>query len=351
MPINQAKLEEFMGKAVGDMGAAASATMVLLGDRLGLYKALAQKGPLTSTELAKATKTTERYVREWLNNQAAGGYLQYDTATQKYSLSPEQAMALADDQSPVFIPGFFQVVNAMFKAQDKIEKNFKSGKGLLWGDHHSDLFEGTERFFKPNYLGNLVKSWIPALDGVEAKLQHGASVADIGCGHGASTLMMAMAYPRSTFVGFDFHKGSIAAARQRAKKAGLAKRVRFEVADATHYPGKNYDFVCCFDCLHDMANPAGAAKHIRKSLASDGTWMIVEPFAGDRPEDNHNLIGRVFYAASTYLCIPNSLAQKGPALGAQAGEAQLRGIVTKGGFTRFRRATETPFNIVLEARP
>jgi 2-polyprenyl-3-methyl-5-hydroxy-6-metoxy-1,4-benzoquinol methylase len=350
MPVNQDKLQDFLGKAVGDIGAAMSANLVLIGDKLGLYKAMAKKGPVTPAELAKATKTTERYVREWLSNQAAGGYVTYEAATGRFTLPPEQAHALADETSPVFLPGAFQVIAATFVAEPKIEQRFRSGKGLGWDEHDHRLFEGTERFFRPNYVGNLVSSWIPALDGVEATLNAGAKVADVGCGFGASTILMAKAYPHSTFIGFDYHKPSIQAARKRAKEAGVAN-VTFQPAKSTDYPGKGYGLVTHFDCLHDMGDPVGAARHVRKTLAPDGTWMIIEPFANDKVEDNLNPIGRVFYAASTMICVPASLAYMGPALGAQAGEARLREVVTKGGFTRFRRATQTPFNLVLEARP
>lgn len=350
MPVNTDKLQEFLNKAVGDIGAAMSANLVLLGDRLGLYKAMAKMGPVTPAELAKATKTAERYVREWLANQAAGGYVAYAAGTGRFTLPAEQAYALADESSPVFLPGAFQVIAATFMAEPKIEQRFKTGKGLGWGEHDSRLFEGTDRFFRPNYAGNLVNSWIPALDGVEAKLKAGATVADVGCGFGSSTIIMAKAYPHSTFIGFDYHTPSIVAARTRAKQAG-AKNASFKVAKSTDYPGKGYDFVSHFDCLHDMGDPVGAAKHVRETLAADGTWMIIEPFANDTLQDNLNPIGRVFYAASTMICVPASLAYKGPALGAQAGEARLRKVVTKGGFTRFRRATQTPFNLILEARP
>lgn len=350
MAIDQDKLNAFMGKAVGDIGAAMSANMVLLGDRLGLYRAMAKLGAVTPQELAKATKTTERYVREWLGNQAAGGYVAYDPGTGCYTLPEEQALALADENSPCFLPGAFQVIAAAFSANPKIEQRFKTGKGLGWGEHDHRLFEGTERFFRPNYLGNLVANWIPALDGVEAKLKAGVTVADVGCGFGASTIIMAKAYPRSTFIGFDYHKPSILTARKRAKEAGL-KNVKFDVAKSTNYPGKNYALVAHFDCLHDMGDPVGAARHVKKTLAPDGAWMIVEPFANDRVEENLNPVGRVFYAASTMICVPASLAYNGPALGAQAGEARLREVALKGGFTRFRRATQTPFNLVLEARP
>ena len=350
MAINQDKLNEFLGKAVGDIGAAMSANLVLIGDRLGLYKGMAKMGPVTPAELAKATKTTERYVREWLSNQAAGGYVTYDAATGRFVLPPEQALALADETSPCFLPGAFQVIAATFMAEPKMEQRFRSGKGLGWAEHDHRLFEGTERFFRPNYAGNLVNSWIPALDGVEAKLKAGAKVADVGCGFGSSTILMAKAYPKSSFVGFDCHKPSILAARKRAKDAGV-KNITFTVAKSTDYPGTSYDFIAHFDCLHDMGDPVGAARHVRETLKKDGTWMIIEPFANDKVEENLNPIGRVFYAASTMICVPASLAYKGPALGAQAGEASLRNVVTKGGFTRFRRATQTPLNLVLEARP
>jgi 2-polyprenyl-3-methyl-5-hydroxy-6-metoxy-1,4-benzoquinol methylase len=350
MGINEARLQEFMGKAVGDIGAAMSANMVLIGDRLGLYKAMAAKGPVTPAELAKATKTAERYVREWLGNQAAGGYVTYDATTGRYMLPPEQAAALADESSPFFLPGAFQVIAATFAAELKIEQRFKSGKGLGWDQHDHRLFEGTERFFRPNYVGNLVQNWIPALDGVEAKLKAGAKVADVGCGFGASTIIMAKAFPNSSFIGFDYHKPSIMGARKRAKAAGVTN-VKFEVAKSTNFPGSGYDFVTHFDCLHDMGDPVGAAKHVLDTLAPNGTWMIVEPFANDRVEDNLNPVGRVYYAASTMICVPASLAYNGPALGAQAGESRLRDVAMKGGFTRFRRATQTPFNLVLEARP
>jgi 2-polyprenyl-3-methyl-5-hydroxy-6-metoxy-1,4-benzoquinol methylase len=350
MAVDQDKLNAFLGKALGDIGAAWSANMVLLGDKLGLYKAMARLGAVTPAELAKATKTAERYIREWLGNQAAGGYVTYDPATGRYTLPEEQASALADENSPCFLPGAFQGIAAGFAANPKIEQRFKTGKGLGWDQHDPQLFEGTERFFRPNYVGNLVSNWIPALDGVEAKLKKGVPVADVGCGFGASTILMAKAYPNSTFFGFDYHQPSIVAARRRAKEAGV-KNVTFEKAMSTNYPGKDYAFVTHFDCLHDMGDPVGAAKQVRKTLAPDGTWMIVEPFAGDRVEENLNPVGRVFYAASTMICVPASLAYKGPALGAQAGEARLREVATKGGFTRFRRATQTPFNLVLEARP
>ena len=352
MAIDENKLNEFMGKVVGDVGAAMGAALVVIGDRLGLYKGLAKAGPSTPAQLAQATGTKERYVREWLNAQAAGGYVAYDPKAGTYSLPPEQAFALAEDLSPASCPGVFLIARAMFDAVERTTENFRTGEGLAWGDQHKCLFEGTERFFRAGYIGNLLSAWIPALDGVKGKLEGGAKVADVGCGLGASTLLMAKAFPKSRFHGFDSHAGSIEMARQRAKEAGVSDRVSFDVAGSTSYPGGGYDLVAHFDCLHDMEDPVGAARHTRETLAKDGTWMIVEPFASDRPEQNHNAVGRVFYAASTMLCVPHSLSQHGPALGAQAGESKLRQVVVEGGgFTRFRRAAETPFNIVLEARP
>ncbi|HMF44982.1 MAG TPA: class I SAM-dependent methyltransferase [Polyangia bacterium] len=350
--IDENKLNAFIGRAVGDIGAAMSAALVLIGDELGLYKAMASAGPITPGELAKRTETTERYVREWLNNQAAGGYVSYDAAGGRYTLPPEQALALADETSPAFLPGAFQLIAAAMRAEPRIAQAFRSGGGLDWGDHDPILYVGVERFFRSGYLGNLVSAWLPALDGVEAKLKRGARVVDVGCGHGASTILMARSYPTSQFLGVDSHAASIETARRRARDAGVADRVRFEVASAQDFAGNGYDLVTCFDCLHDMADPVGAARHIRRALAKDGTWLLVEPFATDRVEDNHNPVGRVFYGASTVFCVPCSLAGDGPALGAQAGEARLRHLVVdEGGFASFRRATETPFNLVLEARP
>jgi len=351
MTIDENKLGEFMNKVVGDVGAAMSGALVLLGDRLGLYKAMAALGPTTAAELAARTETTERYVAEWLNAQAAGGYVTYDATNGRYTLPPEQAFALAEEQSPVFCPGLFQVTKAIWDADQKIAQNFRSGGGTVWGDHHHCLFEGTERFFRSGYIGNLVGAWLPALEGMKGKLEAGARVADVGCGLGASTILMAKAFPKSRFWGFDSHAPSVALATKRAREAGVDDRVEFGVAKSTDYPGKDYDLIAHFDCLHDMEDPLGASKHARTTVARDGTWMIVEPFAGDRPEQNHNPVGRVFYSASTMLCVPHSLSLGGPALGAQAGEARLRDVVTRGGFSRFRRATETPFNLVLEARP
>ena len=352
MALDEAKLHEFVGKAVGDMGAALGAALVVIGDKLGLYRAMAGAGGLTPGELAKRTGTAERYIREWLAAQAAAGYVTYDAATATYTLPPEQAFCLADESSPTFLPGGFQVAVAVIKDEHKIAEAFRTGKGVGWHEHDPGLFEGTERFFRPNYAANLVASWIPALEGVEEKLRRGARVADIGCGHGASTILLAQAYPESTFIGFDYHEPSISWARKAASRAGVAERVHFEVAASKSYPGRDYDLVAFFDCLHDMGDPVGAAKHVHGTLAPDGTWMLVEPFANDRVEQNLNPVGRVFYSASTLICTPASLAQEvGLALGAQAGEARLRDVVTAGGFRRFRRATETPFNLVLEARP
>jgi SAM-dependent methyltransferase len=352
MALDETKLQEFVGKAVGEMGAAIGAALVVIGDKLGLYKAMAGAGALTPAELAKRTGTAERYIREWLAAQAAAGYVTYDAARGAYTLPPEQAFCLADDASPTFLPGGFQLIAAVMRDENKIAEAFRTGKGVGWHEHDPGLFEGTERFFRPNYAANLVSSWIPALEGVEAKLQRGARVADVGCGHGASTILLAQAYPSSTFVGFDYHEPSISWARKAASRAGVAERVHFEVAASKSYPGGGYDLVAFFDCLHDMGDPVGAAKHVHGTLAADGTWMIVEPFAHDRVEQNLNPLGRMFYSASTLICTPASLAQDvGLALGAQAGEARLREVVTAGGFRRFRRATETPFNLVLEARP
>jgi 2-polyprenyl-3-methyl-5-hydroxy-6-metoxy-1,4-benzoquinol methylase len=352
MALNPDKLNEFLGKAVVDFGATLSAALIRIGDRLGLYKALASGGPQTSAELAKRTGTAERYVREWLSAQAAGGYVTYDSASGKFSLSEEQAFTMADETSPAFLPGAFQLALAAARAEEQLTQKFKTGEGMGWHEHHHELFVGTERFFRPGYAANLIASWIPALQGVDAKLKSGAKVADVGCGLGASTILMAQSYPKSEFTGFDYHDKSIETARQRAKDAGVGDRVKFEIAKAKDYPGNDYDFVTFFDCLHDMGDPVGASKHVHGSLKKDGTWMIVEPNAGDKLEDNLNPIGRAFYSASTLLCTPASLSQEvGLALGAQAGEKRLREVVTSGGFSNFRRATQTPFNLIFEARP
>jgi SAM-dependent methyltransferase len=346
------KLEAFMGKMINDMGAAASGALIVIGDKLGLYKALAEAGPCTPAQLAERTGTSARYVGEWLAGQAAAGYVQYHAEAESYSMTAEQAFALANDKSPVFVAGFFDAVAAMYIDEPKVSAAFRSGKGVGWHEHSPCLFRGTERFFRPGYAANLVSSWLPALDGVVPKLQHGARVADIGCGHGASTIVMAKAFPNSTFVGFDYHGPSVDRARAAAQEAGVSNRCTFEIAAAKSYPGTGFDLVAFFDCLHDMGDPVGAAKHVRQSLAADGTWLIVEPFASDSLAGNLNPVGRVFFAASTMFCVPASLSQEvGLALGAQAGEAKMREVVTSGGFTKFRRATETPFNLVLEARP
>ena len=352
MAIDNDKLHEFLGKAIVDFGAVFNAALVRIGDKLGLYKALAKGGPQTSAELAKNTGTTERYVREWLSNQAAGGYVTYDASNQKFHLSEEQAFAMADETSPVFLPGAFQVALGSIKAEEELTERFKTGKGMGWHEHHHEVFVGTERFFRPGYAANLIAAWIPALNGVDDKLKKGGRVADVGCGLGASTILMAKSYPNSEFHAFDYHEGSIETAKQRAKDAGVGDRIKFEVASAKSYPGKDYDFVTFFDCLHDMGDPAGASAHVRSTLKPDGTWMIVEPAAADKLEGNLNPIGRAFYGASTLLCTPASLSQEvGLALGAQAGEKRIHDVVTSGGFTKFRRATQTPFNFIFEARP
>ncbi len=350
--IDENKLHEFLGKVVTDVGAAMSAALVVIGDELGLWRALASApSPLTAVDLARHTETSERYVREWLDAMASGGYVVYDATAETYRLEPEQAVALADADSPAFVPGLFQVTAAMWASRAKIGANFRTGAGLEWGHQHPCLFEGTERFFRSGYLGNLIQSWLPALDGVVEKLERGARVADVGCGVGASTIIMAKAYPRSRFIGFDSHAASIELARQRARQAGVADRVTFEVASATDFPGDGYDLIAHFDCFHDLEDPSGAARHAHAAIAPDGTWLLVEPFANDRREENHNPVGRVFYSASTMLCVPHSLSRGGPALGAQAGELRLREQVVSGGWRTLRRATQTPFNLVLEARP
>jgi SAM-dependent methyltransferase len=351
-PINEQKLHDFVMKGVVEMGASLNAALIVIGDKLGLYKAMAGAGPMTADELASKTGTHERYVREWLSAQAAGGFVEYEAASGRYTLPPEQAMALADENSPVFLPGAFYVVAACLRDEGKITEAFRTGQGVGWHEHDPVLYIGTERFFRPNYRAHLIADWIPALAGTEAKLKAGARVADIGCGLGTSTILMAQAYPKSTFVGFDYHPSSIDMAREAALHAGVSDRVRFEVAKAKDFPGAGYDFITFFDCLHDMGDPEGAARHVRESLDADGVWMIVEPFAKDALEENLNPIGRAFYAASTMLCTPASLSQEvGLGLGAQAGEGRLTKILHSAGFTRVRRAAETPFNLILEARP
>ena len=347
------KLNAFVGQMLTDLGGAFSIPMVRMGDALGLYKQLHAKGPMTVVELAATAKVDARYVREWLSHQASSNYLSYDPTSAKFSLTPEQAMVFAIPDSPVYLMGGFDLMAAMLDNQPKVQAAFKSGGGVAWGDQAGCMFCAVARFFRPGYHNNLVSTWLPALaGGVMRKLETGAKVADIGCGHGWSTVVMAKAFPKSQFVGYDLHPGSIADAEAHAKAHGVSANTRFEVGLAKDYPGKDFDLVTCFDCLHDMGDPAGAAAHIRKSLKEDGTWMICEPMAGDRLEQNLNPVGRLFYAASTMICVPTSLSQEvGTALGAQAGEARLREIVLKGGFRSVRRAAETPFNMILEARP
>jgi SAM-dependent methyltransferase len=347
--LDETRLHEYMGKILNDFGAAVSAPLVLLGDRLGLFRCLAQEGPLRSKGLAERTGTSERYVREWLASMAASGYVDYDAATGQFSMSPEQSAVFADERSPVLMTGGFYSISSVFADAPRVEEAFRSGQGIEWGAHDSCLFCGVERFFRPSYRAHLIGEWLPALDGVVERLERGARVADVGCGHGVSTLIMAEAFPRSRFVGFDLHEASIRRARRSAGESGLSN-VSFEVSTAKQLPG-TWDLVTCFDCLHDMGDPAGAAAHVHASLAEDGTWMVVEPIAGDRLEDNLNPVGRIYYSFSTTVCTPTSLSQEvGAALGAQAGEARLREVIEAGGFRRVRRAAETPFNVILEAR-
>jgi SAM-dependent methyltransferase len=345
------KLNAFIGQFVTDLGAAVHSGMVVIGERLGLYKALLD-GPMSSAQLAARTKTDERYLREWLASQAAGGYITYNEKTGKFSLSEEQAFTLADENSPAYLPGAFELALGSLAAVPRITEAFRTGGGMGWHEHVEEVFHGCEKFFRPGYAANLVSTWIPSLHGVQAKLEAGARVADVGCGKGASTILLAKAFPKSRFFGFDYHDQSIEAARESARRNGVADRVSFNVAAAKEFPGKAYDFVAVFDCLHDMGDPVGAAAHVHQSLAEDGTWMIVEPFANDQLKDNLNPVGRVYYSFSTLLCTPCSRSQEvGLCLGAQAGETRIREVVTAAGFNRFRRATETPFNIVYEARP
>ncbi len=345
------KMQALLNQAVADMGAAMHSVLLVIGDRLGLYRVMASGEPMTPAELARRTGTFERYVREWLNANAAAKYVEYDAASGMYFMTPEQAQLLSQGGMAMDLPGLYHFIASCMKDEEKITEVFRTGKGFGWHEHEKGLFEGTERFFRPNYLANLTTNWIPALDGVEAKLRQGARVADIGCGHGASTILMAQTYPESEFFGFDYHEASIERARKTAAEAGLSDRVKFEVAPAQAYPGENYDFTACFDCLHDMGDPAGAARHVLQSLAKDGTWMIVEPRAGDDTVANLNPVGKIFYSASTICCVPASLSQEvGAGLGAQAGEKKIREVVMQGGFTHFRRAAETPFNMVFEAR-
>ena len=350
MTVDMDELMAFVGRFVGDLGATVAAGAVVLGDRLGLYRALAE-GPATGAELAARTDTDARYVTEWLRGQAAGGYVTYDAATDRFAMTPEQAFALTDPDGPVFLPGAFQLALGALRAEPRIEEAFRTGAGMGWDEQDVDVFDGCERFFRPGYAANLTTEWIPALDDVPAKLAAGAQVADVGAGRGASAVLLAQAYPEARLVGSDYHEGSVERARKRAADAGVADRVSFVVASAQDFPGRDYDLVTTFDCLHDMGDPVGAARHVRDALAPDGTWMIVEPAAGDTVADNMNPVGRVYYSFSTFLCVPNARSQQGGhALGAQAGEAAIRAVVTEAGFTRFRRVAENPFNLVFEAR-
>jgi SAM-dependent methyltransferase len=346
------KLMQFVFRAVDEVGATLNAALVVMGDKLGLYRALAEAGPLSSADLAGRTETAERYVREWLNAQAAGGYVEYDPDSGQYALAPEQAVALTDPDSPAYLPGFFQIALGSVLDSPKITEAARTGAGFGWHQHGADVHEGCERFFRPGYNANLISGWLPALDGAVAKLERGALVADVGCGHGASTILMAQAFPNSSFAGSDYHDGSVETARRQAERAGVAERIRFETAPAAGYTGTGYDLVTMFDCLHDMGDPVAAARHVRGTLKPDGIWMIVEPYAGDRVEENLNPVGRAYYGFSTLLCTPASLSQEvGLALGAQAGQARIADVVEAGGFTRFRRVAQTPFNLVYEARP
>ena len=353
MNINENKLNELLGRFVGDLGATMHAGSIVIGEKLGLYKAMATPNErITAGELAEKTGTNERYVREWLNANAASGYVEYDAEKDAYYLTDEQAFVLTSENNAAYLPGAFILATSALKAVPKMIDRFRTGEGLGWHEHDADLFCGTELFFRPGYIANLVGAWLPALEGVEEKLKSGAKVADVGCCLGASTILMAQAFPNSEFVGFDYHDKSIEKARERAKAAGVDGNISFEVAASKEFPGEGYDLVTFFDCLHDMGDPVGAATHVRKVLKDDGTWMIVEPFANDTVQENLNPVGRVYYSASTIICTPASRSQEvGLGLGAQAGEARLRDVATQGGFSKFRRATETPFNLVLEARP
>ncbi|ANP90395.1 class I SAM-dependent methyltransferase [Rhizobium leguminosarum] len=345
------KLDALVGRLVGDVGAAMSGALVVLGDKVGLFKAMADGTPMSVQDLSAKTGVKERYLREWLSAQAAADYVVYDEKTDRFSLTPEQAMVFAEENSPAFFVGAFEVVQSMWMDEPKVADAFRTGKGLGWHEHSTCLFRGTERFFRPGYNSHLVNEWIPALGGVEEKLKAGASVADVGCGHGASTILMAQAYPASRFTGFDYHGPSIERAKAAAKDAGVADRVTFEQGSAAEFPGRGYDMVAMFDCLHDMGDPVGAGRHVKETLGPNGTWLIVEPFAHDHLKDNLNPVGRVYYGASTMICTPASLSQEvGLGLGAQAGEMKLRKVALDAGFTHFRRATETPFNMVFEVR-
>ena len=351
MTIDMDRLQEFLGRFVNDLGATFAAGNVVVGHRLGLYRALAT-GPANAEELAKRTQTSERYVAEWLRGQAAGGYVEYDAANDTYSMTEEQVFALANPDGGVYVPGAFVLALGTLKAEPRITEAFRTGTGMGWHEQDEDVFLGCEQFFRPGYIANLIPSWIPALDEVEDKLRAGARVADVGCGLGASTILLAKEYPNSHFHGSDYHDESIEIAHKRAADAGVAHRITFEVAAADAFSGTGYDLAATFDCLHDMGDPLAAARHVREALSPDGTWLVVEPYAGDTVADNLNPVGRVYYNASTQLCLPNAMSQSGGyALGAQAGEAAIRRVVTDAGFTRFRRAAETPFNLVYEVRP
>jgi SAM-dependent methyltransferase len=351
-PVDPARVEEMLGRFTTDFGAALSFPLVLVGEQLGFFTAMADGEPVTADELAARTGADGRHLQEWLSAMAAGGYVTFDAQAGRFHLEPEQALVLAGEQGPAYIPGAFHVAASVVRDLPHVTETIRTGGGMGWHEHDHSLFHGTERFFRPGYATHLVAEWIPALDGVSEKLERGGRVADIGCGHGASTILMAQAYPKSHFVGSDYHEGSIEHARRGADRAGVGDRVRFETAGAQSFGGSGYDLVCIFDALHDMGDPVGAATHVREALADDGTWMIVEPNAGDRLEDNLNPVGRVFYSASTAICTPNAVSQDGGwALGAQAGEARLRDVLEEAGFRRVRRAAETPFNLVLEARP
>jgi len=351
MAIDEAKLNEFMGKVVTELGAGLGFPMHRLGDQLGIWKAMAGAGPLTATEVAERCGCHERYIQEWLAAETTGGYIGYDADAKTYTLSDEVAFAMADESSPVFLGGAWQVATSVFESLPKLAEAYKTGEGVAWADHTHNLFEGVERFFRPGYNANLVSSWLPSLEGVVKKLEEGAKVADVGCGHGASTIIMAQAFPNSTFTGFDYHDASIVAARKEAADAGVADRVSFEVAPAQSYPGNDYDLVTFFDCLHDMGDPDGAARHVKSTLAKGGTWMLVEPYSnGDLVADS-NPVGRVFYASSASICLPASLADKGRrGLGNQVGDSEWESILAECGFSHCRRAAETPFNRVFEVR-
>ena len=351
MTIDQDKLGELLGAFVTDLGSTIAAGNIVVGHRLGLYRSLAD-APATAEQLAQRTGTDPRYVAEWLPGQAAGGYVSYDRATEQFSLTAEQTYALADPDGPLYLPGAFVLALGTLRAESQITDAFRTGAGMGWHEHHEDVFSGCEMFFRPGYVANLTSSWIPALDGVADKLAAGGRVADVGCGHGASTVLLAQAYPKARILGSDYHQASIDIARKRAADAGVADRARFEVASAQTFSGTGYDLIATFDCLHDMGDPVGAARHIRQALAAEGSWLIVEPLAGDTLADNLNPVGRVYYSFSSFLCVPNARSQPGEyALGAQAGEAAIRQVAEQAGFSRFRRAAETPFNAVFEARP